>query len=372
MGLQRRWQMVLGAIFGGGAVLLGSSAAVHADGGNAEPGQVIVIAGDGATLTISSTGYTDCASQDVSVFLVFPQRKDEPSPPGSPYRFLVETPTDAPRFSETTVHVDADGRFEASLLLPEITPARWHGYAVMAGDCDPSGYRVLTDVFYAAPATATAFADLQTGIGALPAGASAIVIPSLAIDSVAGANDDISGNYLLDHLTAYANDERCAALNLKPADARDAAGDAVLVIGTGDEPAACRQRGAELTFTAWPEDVLLDFRTTLLPGTVQPIALITFGPDNPPTRDNMPPSATVIDTTSQTRPPADASPPAAIGSGQGLQSATLGADSPTPAAPVNGTGVARTTTADWPMVAGVILLAFSIAVFGLTWKGRAH
>ncbi len=370
MALQRRWPTVSVAMLGALAMLLVSSVAAHAAGGNAEPGQAIVVAGDGAALTISGAGYTDCASQDVSVFLVFPQRKAEPPPPGSPYRFLVQTPAEAQRFSEAAVHVDADGGFQATLLMPGITPARWHGYAVMAGDCVPGSYDLVSEVFYAAPATATTLAVLQTGIAALPAGASAVVIPSLAIDSVPGANDDVSGNYLLDHLTAYANGERCAPLNLKPLDVRDAAGDAVLVIGTDDEPAACRQRGAELTFTAWPEDVLLDFRTTLLPGTVQPIALITFGPDNPATRDNLLPAATVINITSHSQPPADTAPSGAMGPGQGPQSATLGADSPTPVAPVDGTGVARTTTANWPMVAGISLLAVSVVMFGLKWKSR--
>lgn len=283
---------------------------VAADDGSATPSNVLLVAQPGAALAVAARGYTDCVDQGTEVSLIFPGRRTE-FPPGSPHDVGYEPFESATRFSQTQIHVDASGGFDVSLSVPEITADRWQGFVIMSGNCLGTGLRVLTQIAYAAPITPATLDGLRTGLSPadIPPGGSVIVIPSVLIDGMPGANDDISGGYILDHMTAYANGERCAALNLKPADARDPAGDGLLVIGSADEPSACRERGAELIFTAWPSDTLLSFRTTLVPGVMQPIQLNPFAADAIPSVNAMLPAAPVVDGSRVVEPPA-------VGSGQ--------------------------------------------------------
>ncbi|MBN9491858.1 hypothetical protein J0H33_00720 [bacterium] len=299
-----------------------------AAGGAVTPAEANAVAGTAQTIAVTGSGYSDCAAQDISAFVVFPQRTGTPPPAGSPYRVIVETPEQAERFAVTTARVDEQGAFKAALRLPDITAERWQGYVALSGRCvGPSGFAIVSDIRYVAPTTAAMLSQLQTGLteADFPAGTSAIVLPSVLIDSVTGTADEsgVPSAEILDHISVYADGQRCAILNLVPPGARDAAGDAIVIIGTANQPPSCGKQGAELSFTGGKADDPIDFHAAVMPGLLQPIKLLAYSPESDPSAG------------------------------------------PTPAAPVDGSGVAPTspTNVVWWFAAGGVLLVLT-AVLG--------
>jgi hypothetical protein len=286
----------------------------------------VYVIGHDTGIPVSGTGFpTTCAGSDVqlSLYAIGVQPFSDVAVPVRPSRPELQ--------QQVSAHINDSGSFNATIPLP----------AQLAGDPAILAPGIVAPCLDGAQDVGEPVQVAILDTAENPNGSATIVIPTAALN--ASPNNGL-GTYArqVGSLTVSANGVECTTVSLTGGPAIDAEGNARIHIGAADQPAACHEPNAKLTFVNANGQTLFE-KYTLLPGITQ--ILQNFASEPPSTSGTPTPSPT--STTPTPTGPAPSTPVA-------------------PGPPNTGTGTAPGgTPAPWLIALGtlaVILSATSIAV----------
>lgn len=239
----------------------------------------VYVVGQDTGVTVTATLPAVCAGSEATARF-YTRTSDDPTP--------IAPSREAPQ-SEGTGTVADDGAVSIAIPLPSTLAG---GPEILsAGIADPScmdGLALVPGSFQLAVADPS---ENSSGSGT-------IVIPAAAL--TAEPNNG-GGTYArqVGSLTVSANGTTCTTASLTGGPAIDSDGNARIHIGAADQPAACHEAGAQLTFVNAAGQTLFE-KYTFLPGVTQILQNFVTGP---PTTDGTPTPASPTPSPASTNTP---------------------------------------------------------------------
>lgn len=283
----------------------------------------VYVVGQDSSVTVMTTLPATCTGSEATARF-YTRTPDDPTP---------IVPSREALQSAGTAKVADDGTVSIAIPLPRELAG---GPEILsAGIADPS---CLDGLVLDPGSFQIAVADPSEN----PSGSGTVVIPVAAL--TARPNNG-GGTYAeqVGSLTVSANGTKCTGVSLTGGPAIDADGNARIHIGTSDQPAACHEAGAELTFVNENGQTLFE-KYTFLPGVTQ--ILQNFA--------NEPPASSGTPTT------ASATPSPASNGTPGVPSGST-----TPLAPATGSGTGDSSAPGlWLLVLGGFVLLVGAASLG--------
>lgn len=284
----------------------------------------VYVIGQDTAVTISATLPVQCAGTTATAEF-YTRTNDDPTPI-APSRPVLQ--------QESAAAVAANGAVSIGIPLPSTLEG---GPDILfAGISDPS---CLDAIVLLPRFIQIAVLDEAEN----PDGSATIVVPAAALH--ASPNNGL-GTWAkqVGSITVSANGVECTTVSLTEGPAIDAEGNARIHIGTPDQPAACHEPNAKLTFVKANGQTFFE-KYTLLPGVTQ--LLQNFANEPPSTSGTPTPSPT---TTPTPTGPASSTPVA-------------------PGPPDTGTGTGPSSTpAPWLIALGALAITLSATGIALTRK----